>query len=159
MSIRRLLAAVVVCTGMIVLSHSAAFAQGTPLFAVLLGGSEVSGGGQANAGDPTAFGSATVIFRGTDTICWAILVSGFDATRGAHIHGAKAGLNGLMRVSLVAPMNNAGEEGHVERLYHRCRPDVRGDDQEHQGQPDLVLHQRPLGRVPQRRPARPAVLV
>lgn len=124
MSIRRLLAAVVVCTGMIVLSHSAAFAQGTPLFAVLLGGSEVSGGGQANAGDPTAFGSATVIFRGTDTICWAILVSGFDATRGAHIHGAKAGLNGLMRVSLVAPMNNAGEEAGDPGTSSGCITDA-----------------------------------
>ncbi len=108
MSIRRLLAAVVICTGMIVLCHSAAFAQGNPLFAVLLGGSEVSPGGQANAGDPTAFGSATVIFRGTDTICYAILVSGFDTTTGAHIHAAKAGLNGPGRVSLDAPQNDAG---------------------------------------------------
>jgi hypothetical protein len=41
MRIRRLLAAAVVCTGMIVLCHSTASAQGTPLFAVLVGGNEV----------------------------------------------------------------------------------------------------------------------
>ena len=107
MSIRRLLAAIVVCTGMVVLSHSAASAQGSPLFAVLLGGNEVSGGGDANAGDTTAFGPATVIFRGTNTICWAILVAGLDTPTAAHIHGAKAGLNGAIRVTLVAPMNAA----------------------------------------------------
>jgi hypothetical protein len=109
MSIRRLLAAVVVCTGMIVLSHSAALAQGSPLFAVLLGGNEVSVAGDANAGDLTAFGSATVNFHGLDTICWAILVSGFDTPTAAHIHTGRAGVNGGIRVTLVAP--NGGNPG------------------------------------------------
>ena len=110
MRIRRLLAAAVICTGMIVLSHSTASAQGTPLFAVLLGGNEVNPStGDANAGAPTGFGSATVIFRGSDTLCWAILVAGLDAPDAAHIHGARAGVNGSIRVNLVAP--DGGDPG------------------------------------------------
>jgi hypothetical protein len=109
MSIRRLLTAAVVCTATIVLGHSAVQAQGTPLFAVLLGGNEVSPGGDANAGDPNAFGSATVIFRGTNTLCWAILVTSLDAPHAAHIHGARAGNNGSIRVSLEPPTNEAGQ--------------------------------------------------
>ena len=109
MSIRRLLTAVVVCTGMIILSHSAAWAQGTPLFAVLLGGNEVGAGGEANAGDQNAYGSATVIFRGTDTLCWAILVTFLDPPTAAHIHGARAGINGPVLVTLEPPTNDADQ--------------------------------------------------
>ena len=36
---------------------------------------------------------------------------------------------------------------------------VRGEDQGHQGQPDVVLHQRALGRLLRRRDPRPAVLM
>jgi hypothetical protein len=110
MSIHRLLVAVVVCTGLIVLSSSVASAQGTPLFAVLLGGNEVNPLGDANAGDTNAFGSATVIFRGSNTLCWAILVTGLDTPTAAHIHGARAGLNGPIRVALAPPRNAAGDE-------------------------------------------------
>jgi hypothetical protein len=108
MSIRRLLTAVVVCTGMIVLSHSAAWAQGTPLFAVLLGGNEVSAGGDANAGDQNAFGSATVIFRGTDTLCWGILVTALDTPTFVSIIQGKAGGNGTSLVSIDPPRDAAG---------------------------------------------------
>jgi hypothetical protein len=109
MTIHRLLAAAAICTGMIVLSHATAFAQGTPLFAVLVGGNEVSGGGAANAGDGNAYGSATVIFRGTDTLCWAILVNAIDPPNAAHIHGARAGVNGDILVNLGPPQNELGQ--------------------------------------------------
>ena len=64
-----------------------------PLFAVLLGGNEVSSSGEANAGDPDGYGSATVIIRGT-TLCFGITVDGIDKPILAHIHQAPAGLNG-----------------------------------------------------------------
>jgi hypothetical protein len=110
MSIRRLLAIAVVCTGMIVLSHSAASAQVNPLFAVLLGGNEVSPGGDANAGDTNAFGGATIIFRGTDTVCFGIVLANLDTPTMAHIHRGKAGVNGPIVVNLDAPA--AGNPGH-----------------------------------------------
>ena len=110
MSIRRLLSAAVVCTGMIALGHSTAAAQGTPLFAVLVGGNEVNPStGGANAGDTNAFGSATVIIRGKATLCWAILVTALDTPNAAHIHGARAGINGPIRVTLAPPKDDLGQ--------------------------------------------------
>jgi CHRD domain-containing protein len=104
MSMRRLLAAVVVCTGLIVLDHAAASAQMNPLFAVLLGGNEVSNpGGDANAGDLNAYGGVTMIFRGIDTICFGIVVANLDTPTAAHIHSGKAGVNGGILVNLGAP--------------------------------------------------------
>jgi CHRD domain len=107
MTIRRFVTAIVVCAGFTVFGHSAASAQGLALFAVLVGGNEVSTGGDANAGDTNAYGSATIIFRGTNTLCWAILVNNLDTPTAAHIHSAKAGVNGPITVTLAPPANDA----------------------------------------------------
>ena len=110
MRFRRLLASAVVSTAIVLLSDSAALAQGTPLFAMLLGGHEVSNTGAANAGDTNAYGGATVIFRGSSTICWAIVLTGLDTPTAAHIHGGRAGTNGGILVTLAPPVNAAGDE-------------------------------------------------
>jgi CHRD domain-containing protein len=124
MSIRRLLTAVVLCTGMIALSHSAASAQATPFFAMLLGGHEVSGGGAANAGDANAYGGATLIVRGTDTVCWAIVIAGLDTPNGAHIHAGRAGVNGPIRVTLIPPTNNDGDPAGNPGVSGGCVTDT-----------------------------------
>ena len=124
MTIRRFLAAVLVSTGTIALVHSTAWAQGTPLFAVLAGGNEVSPAGEANAGDTNAFGSATVIIRGTDTLCWAILVTALDTPNAAHIHGARAGVNGPIRVALEPPQNASGQNAGNPGTSSGCITDA-----------------------------------
>jgi CHRD domain len=73
-----------------------------PLFAVLLGGNEVSPANQANAGDPDGRGSATVTIRGT-TLCFGITVFGVDKPIAAHIHEGPAGVNGEIVVDLIPP--------------------------------------------------------
>lgn len=73
-----------------------------PLFSVLLGGNEVSPEGEANAGDPDGYGSATVLIRGT-TLCFGITVDGIDKPTLAHIHEAPAGVNGPIVVDLTPP--------------------------------------------------------
>jgi len=127
MILGRLLAAAVVCTGMIALVHSTASAQGTPLFAVLAGGNEVNPTGEANAGDTNAFGSATVIIRGSDTLCWAILVTGLDTPNAAHIHGARAGINGPIRVILEPPENAVGQNSGNPGTSSGCITDASTD--------------------------------
>lgn len=74
-----------------------------PLFAQLLGGNEVSGAGIANSGDQDGFGSATVIIKGTNTLCYALLVNNIATPTGAHIHKGRAGQNGGIVVSLTDP--------------------------------------------------------
>jgi hypothetical protein len=101
MNLRRLLTAFAVVIGVFVFSHSPAFAQ---LFAVLLGGNEVSDAGDANVGDPDGRGTATVLFRDTDTtLCYAILVTGIDTPTLAHIHEGAAGVNGPVVVTFAPP--------------------------------------------------------
>lgn len=104
MNIRTFLRAVAVLTGVFFLCHPVAFAQatGTSLFAVLLGGNEVSATGDANAGSPDGQGSATVIIRDT-TLCFAVIVSDIDVPIAAHIHQGGAGTNGPVVVTLVEP--------------------------------------------------------
>jgi hypothetical protein len=89
--------------GMISWFSSTVFAQGVQLFAVLNGGNEVSGTGQAAAGDVNGYGSATVMIRSNSTICYSILVSAIDTPNAAHIHEAFAGTNGGIVISLTAP--------------------------------------------------------
>jgi hypothetical protein len=103
MNVHRFLLAVVVLAGIIVMSYAGAFAQGVQFFAVLNGGNEVSGTGQANAGDPNGFGSAAVMIRSSTSICFAILVNAIDLPTAAHIHDNFAGRNGPVVVPLTAP--------------------------------------------------------
>jgi hypothetical protein len=110
MKARHFLLAVAVLVSMIVMSHSVTFAQGIQLFAVLSGGNEVDAAGMARAGDPNGSGSATVILNPlTNTICFAILVTGITAPNAAHIHEGTAGNNGGIVVPLTAP--SAGNPG------------------------------------------------
>jgi hypothetical protein len=113
MTIRSFVSVIVALTGILGLGQSAAFAHGTApppqsLFAVLLGGNEVSDTGEANAGDPGGRGSATVIISDT-TACFGIVVDGIDGPTAAHIHRAVAGVNGDIVVVLTPP--SAGDPG------------------------------------------------
>ena len=65
---------------------SSASAQGLQLFAVLLGGNEVSATGQAAAGDLDGSGTASVILVAEDQLCFSILVDNIDQPAMAHIH-------------------------------------------------------------------------
>jgi hypothetical protein len=104
---RRFLLSAVVFAGIMAVSQSSAFAQGSPLFAVLNGGNEVSLAGLARAGDPDGFGSATVTFSNIAaanvTLCYAILVSSITPATAAHIHRGRSGLNGGIVVNLASP--------------------------------------------------------
>jgi hypothetical protein len=100
-------------------SHSAAFAQAAPpLFAVLLGGNEISSEtGEAGAGDLNGRGSATVLLRGT-TVCFGITVNGIGTPTLAHIHNELPGKNGPIVVNLVPPTtgNPGASSGCVENV-------------------------------------------
>jgi hypothetical protein len=93
--------------GAFVASHAMAQGQSPDkpaFFAVLLGGNEVSSGGQANAGDANGVGSATVLFDNDGTtLCFSITVNNIDAPTAAHIHRGLAGINGPILVTLIAP--------------------------------------------------------
>ena len=109
---RRLLLSAVIFAGVMTMGHSDAFAQGSPLFAVLNGGNEVSPTGQARAGDLDSYGSATITFSNitptSATLCFAILVSGITPATAAHIHQGRSGVNGGILVNLIAPVGNPG---------------------------------------------------
>jgi hypothetical protein len=101
MNLRRFFLTVVVVAGMVVMSHSVAFAQGTPLFAVLLGGNEVdSETNQAGVGDPNGYGGATVIIVG-DTVCFGLVFDNIRTPTVAHIHEQVAGQNGSVVVDFL----------------------------------------------------------
>ena len=123
MKTRTCLMVAVTLIGMFVASHALAQSTGPgrpPLFAVLLGGNEVSDDGQANVGDPDGIGSATVLFDGT-TLCFGITVDNLDAPTAAHIHQERAGVNGSIVVPLTAPAD--GDLG----ASSGCIPDVDSD--------------------------------
>jgi hypothetical protein len=104
MKVRRFLLFIAMLVSMVVMSHSVAFAQGIQLFAVLLGGNEVSNATppQADVGDQNGSGSATVILiPQTTTICFAVLVNGITTPVAAHIHRGTAGQNGPIVVDFT----------------------------------------------------------
>ena len=112
MYVRRFLLSAVVFAGIMTVSYSSAFAQGSPLFAVLNGGNEVNGAGVARSGDLDGFGSATVTFSNitatTATLCYAVLVSNITAATAAHIHRGRSGVNGGIVVNFIAPVGSPG---------------------------------------------------
>lgn len=125
MTIRSFLSAIGALTGILMLAESAAFAQVQllqgqqqlvgaplvdvpPLFAVLRGGNEVSGAGDANVGDPDGRGAVTAILSDTD-LCFSIVVDGIAPPTAAGIYRGAAGVNGDLVVTLTAP--SAGDPG------------------------------------------------
>jgi len=75
-----------------------------PLFAVLLGGNEVSDEGDASVGDTDGRGSASILINSAQgTLCFGITVSGVSTPNAAHIHQNVAGANGAIVVGLTAP--------------------------------------------------------
>jgi hypothetical protein len=142
MNVRDVLTTIAGLAGVLLLGNSVVVAQESvpdetppsvqatvpPLFAVLLGGNEVSSSGEANAGDPDGYGSATVIIRGT-TLCFGITVDGIDKPILAHIHQAPAGLNGDIVVDLVPPPN--GNPGTSSRCFRGLDQKLLADIQRH----------------------------
>ena len=112
MNIRSLAMVGAVLAGTIISSESLAMNRNSstvpPLFAVLLGGNEVSPTGEADAGDNDGRGSATVIIDGPK-LCFGIVVEDIDTPILAHIHRGVAGVNGPIVVDLVPP--EAGNPG------------------------------------------------
>jgi hypothetical protein len=86
-----------------------AMALDDTFFAILNGGNEVSDSGQANAGDPNGYGSASVVFVGPNRFCYSIIVNNIGDPTAAHIHRGRAGVNGQIVVTLNAP--NVGNPG------------------------------------------------
>ena len=108
MKARHLIMALAMLGGLIA-GQSSALAQGAPLFAVLNGGSEVNGAGQANQGDLNGYGSASIVLIGTTRLCFTIIVVGIDTPTVAHIHPGRSGVVGPPLIDLVAP--TAGNRG------------------------------------------------
>ena len=107
MTAHRASAALAALAGLLVFGATAVPAQDIQLFAVLLGGNEVSPTGQAAAGDLDGSGAATVNVVAADQLCFAILVNNLDPPTFAHIHQGAAGVNGPIVVNLTPP-NSAG---------------------------------------------------
>lgn len=85
-------------------THAAGPPEKPPLFAQLLGGNEINAAGVANSGDLDGVGAATVILRGTNTLCYAIIVNNLGTPIATHIHKQRAGVNGGIVISLTAPL-------------------------------------------------------
>jgi hypothetical protein len=89
--------------GILVISSSA-FAQGAPLFAVLNGGNECKGSPPVCLqGDPNGFGSATIIFPTSTSVCFGIVVNRITGPTAAHIHSGASGISGPIVVTLTPP--------------------------------------------------------
>ena len=94
-----------------------------PLFAVLLGGNEVSDEGDASVGDTDGRGSATVLInQAQGTLCFGITVSGLSTPQAAHIHRAVAGVNGDIVVGLTPP--TAGNPGSASGCVTGVAPAI-----------------------------------
>ena len=133
MTIRSLALAGAVLAGTIISSELLATNRNSstvpPLFAVLLGGNEISPTGEADAGDKDGRGSATVIIDGPK-LCFGIVVEDIDTPILAHIHRGVAGVNGPIVVDLVpgAAVNSAAfgaGVGEVDATARALQDEIR----------------------------------
>jgi hypothetical protein len=110
------------------LGASNAMAQGTHLFAVLLGGNEVSAGGTANAGDQNGHGAVAITFDGTDlrTLCIGVVTGNIAAPTLMHIHQERAGQNGAVVVTFDPPnKGNPGRTSQCVQISASLSADIR----------------------------------
>lgn len=110
MKLRHLLLALPLVAGFPIADAVTASAQGVQLVAYLYGGNEVSGAGQAAAGDPDGNGVFSAIIHATQ-ICYGYSVTKIAAPTLAHIHENIAGANGGIVVPLAIP--GSGNPGAV----------------------------------------------
>lgn len=105
MSIRSGIAAAIVAS-VVAVSSPAAWGANASFFAVLEGGSELMG-----AGDADAYGVATIMIPdAAGKICFAILVRNTDTPTAAHIHTGGVASSGGIVITLTKP--NSGNPGH-----------------------------------------------
>jgi hypothetical protein len=142
MKTRTFLMVAVTLMGVFVASH--AMAQGfgpgkPPLFAVLLGGNEVTDEGEANAGDPDGVGSATVLITVDETtLCFGLTVNNIDQPIAAHIHRGRAGVNGPVVVPFTAPAS--GEPGASSDCIPDPDPDLLSEIRDFPGRFYVNVH-------------------
>lgn len=129
---RRFPLSAVVFAGIMAVSHSSAFAQGAPLFAVLNGGNEINPTtGVARAGDPDGFGSATITLSpstvaNSTTLCFAILaVNIVTPASAAHIHRGTSGVNGGVVVTLSPPTGTPGRVTNCTTVLATLANEIR----------------------------------
>lgn len=120
-----LISTIALFAGVFNYAYAADTAASPVFFAHLLGGNEVSATGEANAGDPDATGSATVITNNVGTICFAILVNNIATPTAAHIHKSVAGQNGPVVVTLVKP--KTGDPGASSGCVRSLDPALVAD--------------------------------
>ncbi len=99
----------VLAAAVLALSATAASADGRVFFAYLYGGNE-----RPAAGDPDAFGIATVTLINAGALCYSIVVNNIVAPTAAHIHAGVAGVVGGVVVPLpIAPLVPARMAGCI----------------------------------------------
>jgi len=102
--------AAVMFLGISMLGVTGASAQGVELFAVLLGGNEVTSPSAGNpdggvpVGDLDGYGTASVIMLSATQICFTLAVHNIDQPTAAHIHRGQAGFNGPVVINLAPPV-------------------------------------------------------
>ena len=111
MTMRAVLFAFALVVGLPSIGSAPASAQGLQFFAVLLGGNEVNmTTGEADAGDKNGYGAAYVVLTESE-LCYAIVVHNIGNPTAAHIHAARAGINGGIFIPLDPPAS--GDSGHI----------------------------------------------
>jgi hypothetical protein len=114
MILRRVFATAAILVGLSIVGSSGASA--VIFFAVLLGNNEVTSpttgnpDGGVRAGDPDAYGSASIVQTGGTTLCFTIVVNRIATPTAAHIHRGAPGANGPVIVTLT-PAPSAGNPG------------------------------------------------
>jgi len=109
---------------------SPAVALDDTFFVILNGGNEVSNSGQANAGDPNGYGSASVVFVAPNRFCYSIIVNNIGNPTAAHIHRGAAGVNGPIVVTLNAPnIGNPGVSRGCDAVGDRLAEAIRNHPQ------------------------------